>query len=226
MSHLDLLAEELYGGRRRLLWLRCARTLALGKDSRRALALVRLSQHFHARRHRFASRLVQRRLQSDFGCFINREAQIGKGLKLPHPVGVVIGSGARLGENCTVYHQVTLGGARVGDWQAGRYPSVGENVVLFAGAKVLGAISIGDGAQIGANAVVTKDVPAGHSAMGIPARSRPIRPEALMEVTAPEGHIPSAQDEAEFGLVKMAKTGSSGLPAQSADLPLEQPFPD
>lgn len=173
---LKALAIDLYGapdrriGPIRLLWL-----LLGAAETRRALTLIRLVQHCHLRGWRWAKRWAERRLRRDFGCFVQGGAVIGPGLKLPHPTGIVLGNGARIGANCVLYHQVTLGGARRGDWQAGRYPQIGDRVTIFAGAKLLGAIWVGDDAVIGANAVVTADVPAKHTAKGIPARSSPIR---------------------------------------------------
>jgi serine O-acetyltransferase len=83
-------------------------------------------------------------------------------------MGIVIGETAEIGDDCTLYHGVTLGGT---SWNAGkRHPTLGKGVVIGAGAKVLGPILIGDGAKIGSNAVVVRDVPAGSTAVGIPAR--------------------------------------------------------
>jgi serine O-acetyltransferase len=113
---------------------------------------------------------LERMLRSRYGCFISRHATISPSCRFPHPVGIVIGEGAVVGERCVIYQHVTLGGRRIGDWQKGLYPTVGNDVVVFAGAALLGAISIGDGATIGANAVVLKDVPPGAAAVGVPAR--------------------------------------------------------
>jgi serine O-acetyltransferase len=83
-------------------------------------------------------------------------------------MGIVIGETAEIGDDCTLYHGVTLGGT---SWNAGkRHPTLGRGVVIGAGAKVLGPIIVGDGAKIGSNAVVVRDVPANSTAVGIPAR--------------------------------------------------------
>jgi serine O-acetyltransferase len=93
------------------------------------------------------------------------EAKLGKGLMLPHPNGVVIHEDAVVGDDCMIMQQVTIG--MIGE---DCVPTVGNNVYVGAGAKVIGKINIGDGARIGANAVVTQDVPANYTAVGIPAR--------------------------------------------------------
>ncbi|MGH8635232.1 MAG: serine O-acetyltransferase EpsC, partial [Burkholderiales bacterium] len=87
---------------------------------------------------------------------------------IDHGMGVVIGETAEIGDDCTLYHGVTLGGT---SWNKGkRHPTLGKGVVVGAGAKILGPITVGDGARIGSNAVVVKDVPPGATAIGIPAR--------------------------------------------------------
>jgi serine O-acetyltransferase len=102
------------------------------------------------------------------GIEIHPGARIGRRLFIDHGMGVVIGETAEIGDDCTLYHGVTLGGTT---WNKGkRHPTLGKGVVIGAGAKVLGPITIGDGAKIGSNAVVVKDVPPGATAVGIPAR--------------------------------------------------------
>ncbi|MFA5243595.1 MAG: serine O-acetyltransferase [Sulfuricella sp.] len=102
------------------------------------------------------------------GIEIHPGARIGRRVFIDHGMGVVIGETAELGDDVTLYHGVTLGGT---SWKKGkRHPTLGKGVVIGAGAKVLGPIHIGDGAKIGSNAVVVKDVPAGATAVGIPAR--------------------------------------------------------
>jgi len=102
------------------------------------------------------------------GIEIHPGATIGRRVFIDHGMGVVIGETAEIGDDCTLYHGVTLGGT---SWNAGkRHPTLGRSVVLGAGAKVLGPVRVGDGAKVGSNAVVVRDVPAGSTAVGIPAR--------------------------------------------------------
>ncbi len=102
------------------------------------------------------------------GVEIHPGAKIGRRVFIDHGMGVVIGETAELGDDCTLYHGVTLGGT---SWQKGkRHPTLEPGVIIGAGAKVLGPITVGAGAKIGSNAVVVKDVPAGATAVGIPAR--------------------------------------------------------
>ena len=102
------------------------------------------------------------------GIEIHPGATIGRRFFIDHGMGVVIGETALIGDDCTLYHGVTLGGT---SWNKGkRHPTLGDGVVVGAGAKILGPITIGRGAKIGSNAVVVKDVPEGATAVGIPAR--------------------------------------------------------
>lgn len=102
------------------------------------------------------------------GIEIHPGATIGRRFFIDHGMGVVIGETAEIGDDVTLYHGVTLGGT---SWQEGkRHPTLGNGVIVGAGAKILGPIQVGDNAKIGSNAVVVKDVPAGTTAAGIPAR--------------------------------------------------------
>ena len=102
------------------------------------------------------------------GIEIHPGAQIGRRFFIDHGMGVVIGETTIIGDDCTLYHGVTLGGT---SWSAGkRHPTLGNDVVVGAGAKILGPIDIGDDSRVGSNAVVLKDVPAGATVVGIPGR--------------------------------------------------------
>lgn len=105
------------------------------------------------------------------GIEIHPAAEIGENLFIDHGTGVVVGETAIIGNNCTLYHGVTLGGK--GDITEGgrRHPIIGDNVIIGAGAQVLGAVTVGAGARIGANAVVTTDVADGVTVVGNPARA-------------------------------------------------------
>ncbi len=102
------------------------------------------------------------------GIEIHPGAKIGRRFFIDHGMGVVIGETAEIGDDCTLYHGVTLGGTT---WQKGkRHPTLQNNVVVGAGAKVLGPITVGAGVRIGSNAVITKDVPEGGTVVGVPGR--------------------------------------------------------
>ena len=116
------------------------------------------------------------------GIEIHPGASIGRRFFIDHGMGVVIGETAVIGDDCTLYHGVTLGGT---SWNKGkRHPTLGNGVVVGAGAKILGPVTIGDGAKVGSNAVVVKDVPAGATAVGIPARVLDDETKAVREQTA------------------------------------------
>lgn len=116
----------------------------------------------------FLARLISERAKSKTGVEIHPAAKIGRGVFIDHGTGVVIGETAEVGNNCTIYQGVTLGGT--GKEKGKRHPTVGSNVMIGSGAKVLGPINIGDGAKIAANAVVLCDVPEDATAVGVPAR--------------------------------------------------------
>ncbi|AEP09932.1 serine O-acetyltransferase [Micavibrio aeruginosavorus] len=104
------------------------------------------------------------------GIEIHPAAKIGKNVFIDHGTGIVIGATATVGDDCVIYHGVTLGGTGHGPQCGKRHPDIGNNVMIGAGAQVLGPISVGDNAAIGANSVVTRDVPPGATVVGIPAR--------------------------------------------------------
>ena len=115
----------------------------------------------------FLARLISQLGRFFTGIEIHPGAKIGKGIFIDHGMGVVIGETEEIGDNVTIYHGVTLGGT--GKDKGKRHPTIGNDVIIGCGAKILGPISIGDGAKIGANSVVLKNVPKGKTAVGIPA---------------------------------------------------------
>lgn len=118
---------------------------------------------------RFPARLLSQISRFLTNIEIHPGAEIGRRFFIDHGAGVVIGETAEVGDDVLIYHQVTLGGRMRG--RTKRHPTVGNRVLIGAGAKLIGAITIGDDAKIGANALVVKDVPAGTVMVGIPGRS-------------------------------------------------------
>jgi serine O-acetyltransferase len=131
-----------------------------------AVALHRLSHRLWNWRLRWLARVLAYFGRFITGIEIHPGARIGRRFFIDHGLGVVIGETAEVGDDCTFYHGVTLGGTT---WQPKkRHPTIGNNVVIGAGAKVLGPIEVGDGARIGSNSVVVKDVPVGATVVGVP----------------------------------------------------------
>lgn len=116
------------------------------------------------------------------GIEIHPGAKIGERVFFDHAMGVVVGETAEIGDGCTIYQGVTLGGTSLYKGTK-RHPTLGKDVVVSAGAKVLGGFVVGDGAKIGSNAVVIKPVPAGATAVGIPARIIPSKSGESADVT-------------------------------------------
>ncbi len=130
--------------------------------------LHRLSHGLWGRRWYFLARFISHCARFLTGIEIHPGAQIGRRVFIDHGMGVVIGETTEIHDDCTIYQGVTLGGVSLSPGK--RHPTLGQGVVVGAGAKVLGPFTVGDGAKIGSNAVVTKEVPAGDTALGIPAR--------------------------------------------------------
>jgi serine O-acetyltransferase len=133
-----------------------------------AIVLHRISHAVWQRDFKWLARMLSHLARWLTGIEIHPGAQIGRRFFIDHGMGVVIGETAIIGDDCTLYHGVTLGGT---SWEKGkRHPTLANNVVVGAGAKVLGPIEIGEGARIGSNAVVVKDVPSGATVVGVPGR--------------------------------------------------------
>ena len=133
-----------------------------------ALIFYRISHRLYQKKHFFLARMISQWGRGFTGIEIHPGAKIGRGLFIDHGAGVVIGETAEVGDNVTIYHGVTLGGT--GKDEGKRHPTVGDNVLLGTGCKVLGPITIGENSRVGANSVVLKCIPANATAIGIPAR--------------------------------------------------------
>jgi len=134
-----------------------------------ALTLHRAAHALWRAGLRWLARLVSHVSRFLTGIEIHPGASIGRRVFIDHGMGVVIGETAEIGDDCTLYHQVTLGGV---SWEKGkRHPTLGRGVVVGAGAKILGPIVIGEGARVGSNSVVVRPVSPGATVVGIPARA-------------------------------------------------------
>ena len=179
-----------------------------------ALLAHRVAHYLHGKKCYLGARAVSQISRFVTGIEIHPGAKIGKGLVIDHGMGVVIGETAEIGDNCTIYQGVTIGGT--GKDVGKRHPTLGNNVLVGAGAKVLGPFKIGDNSKIAANAVVLEEIPDNCTAVGIPAklvRREGIRVEDLDQVHIPD---PVAQElkrleaklaelEAELATVKKKK---------------------
>jgi serine O-acetyltransferase len=169
---LTVLREDLEAARRRDPAARTALEVALGYPGVHALWAYRVAHRMWREPGlRLAARLLSQATRAATGIEIHPGAQLGRRLFIDHGMGVVIGETSVVGDDVVLFHGATLGGKSMR--RGKRHPTLGDNVVVGAGAKVLGAVWIGDGAQIGANAVVVKDVPAYAVAVGVPAVIRP-----------------------------------------------------
>lgn len=133
-----------------------------------AVMIYRLSHALYKRKLLLAARIVSQLGRLLTGIEIHPGAKIGKGLLIDHGSGVVIGETAEIGDYCLLYQGCTLGGT--GKDKGKRHPTLGNGVMVGCGAKVLGPFKVGDGAKIAANAVVLSEVPAGATAVGVPAK--------------------------------------------------------
>ncbi|MCL2071269.1 MAG: serine O-acetyltransferase [Oscillospiraceae bacterium] len=134
----------------------------------RAIRAYRRARWWYKRGHYFIARWISQKAVRRTGIEIHPGAKIGRKLFIDHGSGVVIGETAEIGDNCTIYQGVTLGGT--GKDIGKRHPTLGNNVMVGSGAKVLGPFKVGDNSKIAANAVVLKEVPPNSTAVGIPAR--------------------------------------------------------
>jgi len=150
-----------------------------------ALIAYRIAHFFYKHKWFFIARVISQLSRFFTGIEIHPGAKIGKGLFIDHGMGVVIGETTEIGDDVMLYHGVTLGGT--GKDKGKRHPTVGNGVLIGAGAKVLGPITIGDNAKIGSNAVVLKDVPPNATSVGISARNIVRTNKQIVEITTLRG---------------------------------------
>ncbi len=150
-----------------------------------ALVLHRRAHWCWMHGFKWSGRFISHIARGLTGIEIHPGAVIGERVFFDHAMGVVVGETAEIGDGCTIYQGVTLGGTSLYKG-AKRHPTLGKDVVVSAGAKILGGFEVGDGAKIGSNAVVIKPVPAGATAVGIPARIIPSKEGHSADVTTQE----------------------------------------
>jgi len=133
-----------------------------------AMIAYRVSHKLYLSGHFLSARAISQLARFTTGIEIHPGAKIGKGLFIDHGMGVVIGETTEIGDNCTIYQGVTLGGT--GKDQGKRHPTLGNNIMIGAGAKVLGPLTVGDNSKVAAGAVVLADIPEHSTAVGVPAK--------------------------------------------------------
>ena len=161
-----------------------------------ALVYHRVSHFFYKHKLFFLARWNSQIARHKTGIEIHPGATIGDGLCIDHGMGIVIGETAVIGNNCTIYHGVTLGG-RGHVKGTKRHPEIGDNVLIGAGAKILGPVTIGSGSSIGANAVILHDVPANSTVVGVPGKIVKIESAGESHAVALDHYITDDPTEAE-----------------------------
>ncbi len=156
-----------------------------------AVAAYRVAHRLDKNGHKLTARAISQAAKFFTDIEIHPSAKIGKNLFIDHGAGVVIGETAEVGDNCTIYQGVTLGGT--GKHVGKRHPTIGNNVMIGAGAKVLGPFKVGDNSKIAAGAVVLNEIPEGSTAVGMPARvvkREGVKPEESCTSDLDQIHIP------------------------------------
>ena len=153
----------------------------------------RLAHKLYEKGHYFWARWVSQRGVRKTGIEIHPGAQIGKGLFIDHGNGVIIGETTIIGDNCTLYQGVTLGGT--GKEHGKRHPTIGNNVMISAGAKVLGSFKIGDNSKIGSGSVVLHEVPPKSTVVGVPGRVVERQKTTAPQETLDQCNLPNPVEE-------------------------------
>ena len=154
----------------------------------KAILRYRVAHRLYLKKHYFLARWVSQRAARKTGIEIHPGATIGKGLFIDHGSGVIIGETAELGDNVTLYQGVTLGGT--GKEQGKRHPTLKDNVMVSAGAKVLGSFTIGENSKIGAGSVVLKEVPPNCTVVGVPGRIVKKNDQRMSRTDMDQVHLP------------------------------------
>ena len=144
----------------------------------------RIAHWLHTHKFRFLARWISQSSKFFTGIEIHPGATIGRRLVIDHGTGIVIGETAEIGDDCLLYQNVTLGGT--GKDVGKRHPTLGNNVMVGSGAKVLGPFKVGDNARIAANSVVLREVPEGATVVGVPGRVVKVRGEKLDQIHTPD----------------------------------------
>lgn len=160
----------------------------------------RKAHKLYIKGHFFLARWISQRAARKTGIEIHPGAEIGKGFFIDHGTGVIIGETTIIGDNCTLYQGVTLGGT--GKEQGKRHPTLGNNVMVSAGAKVLGSFTIGDNSKIGAGSVVLEEVPPNSTVVGVPGRVVKRNNVSLPQDDLDQTHLPDPIHE-ELGSLEM-----------------------
>lgn len=136
----------------------------------KCILYYRLAILLRNKRVYFLPTILNNKVKTKFSSYISLSSNIGLGMFFPHPSSIIIGKGVTIGDNCIIYQNVTIGGARIGDGTSNKYPKIGNNVTIFSGAKIIGNITIGDNCTVGANALVNKSFKSNSTIVGIPGR--------------------------------------------------------
>ena len=158
-----------------------------------AMRSYRRAHRLYQKGHYFLARLVSQRAARATGIEIHPGAQIGKGFFIDHGTGVIIGETTVIGDNVTLFQGVTLGGT--GKEHGKRHPTIGNNVMISAGAKVLGSFKIGDNSKIGAGSVVLEEVPENSTVVGVPGRVVRRNNKVLPQDELDQVHLPDPVKE-------------------------------
>ena len=154
----------------------------------KVMIYYRLAHKLYLKKHYFLARYISQKGARKTGIEIHPGAQIGKGFFIDHGNGVIIGETTIIGDNVTLYQGVTLGGT--GKEHGKRHPTIGNNVMISAGAKILGSFTIGDNSKVGAGSVVLEEVPPNSTVVGIPGRVVKRNNMSFPQETMDHGHLP------------------------------------